>query len=313
MKTILALLGVLALQDPVSPDLLEYAPTGRVSGALEFGPAAGFESVLNRWGERLKQHHPDLRGARTGTTTGTMPEALAAGTIRFGILGRRWTDAEVEKFRGEWGYFPTWLAVGGDALSIVVHPSNPLGTLSIDQLAAIFSAPRRRDAKAAAAWGDVGLQGDDWKKMPVRCYGPGRESRAFAAFQLRVLQGGAFRDGLRNAAGADGVLNAVADDPAAIGFVGGAAKADGVRVIPLIASSGARGIEPTPESVLSLTYPLSWRIYVAVRKAPGATVDPEVAEFLKMVLSRDGQEILADDGMVPMTGRLARKELQKLK
>ena len=313
MKTIAALLGLLALQDPVSPDLLEYAPTVRVAGALEFGPAAGFESVLNRWGDRLKQHHPDLRGARVEKTTGNMPEQLAAGTIRFGILGRRWTDAEVEKFRGEWGYFPTWIAIGGDALSIVVHPSNPLGTLTIEQLAAIFSAPRRRDAKATVAWGDVGLQGDDWKKMAMRCYGPGKESRAHAAFQLRVLQGGAFRDGLKNAAGAEGVLNAVADDPAAIGFIGGAAKADGVRVIPLAASAGARGVEPTPESVLSLTYPLSWRIYVAVRKPPATPVDREVAEFVKLILSRDGQEILAADGMVPVTGRFARKELLRIK
>lgn len=313
MMTIVALLGLLALQDPVSPDLLEYAPTGKLTGALEFGPAAGFETVLNQLGDRLKQHHPDLRGARAGKATGTMPEALAAGTIRFGILGRRWTDAEVEKFRGEWGYFPTWLAVGGDALSIVVHPDNPLSSISLEQLASIFSSARRRDGKAAVAWGDVGIPGDDWKKIPLRCYGPGKDSRAHASFQMRVLQGGAFREGMKNVEGTQGVMDAVADDPAAVGFVGGAAKADGVRVVPLVASPGAKGVAPTPDSVLSLTYPLSWRIYVAVRKAPGSSVDQEVAEFLKLILSRDGQEILAEDGMVPVTGRFARKELLKIK
>jgi phosphate transport system substrate-binding protein len=130
---------------------------------------------------------------------------------------------------------------------------------------------------------------------------------------MRVLQGGAFRDGLRTMDGSQGVMEAVGDDPAAIGFVGGAAKAHGVRVIPLIASPGSKGVAPTPDSVLSLTYPLSWRIYVAVRKAPGSPVDPDVAEFLKLILSRDGQEILAGDGLVPVTGRFARKELLKIK
>ena len=83
--------------------------------------------------------------------------------------------------------------------------------------------------------------------------------------------------------------------------------------MPLIPSPGARGVEPSADSVLSLTYPLSWRIYVAVRKAPGSPVDPDVAEFLKLILSRDGQELLAAGGMIPVTGRFARKELQKLK
>lgn len=313
MKIIAAILGLLALQDPVSPDLLEYAPTGRLAGSLEFGPCAGFENVLNVWGDRLKQHHPDLRGARVTTTTGTMPEALIAGTIRFGILGRRWTDGEVEQFRGQYGYFPTWLAVGGDALSILVHPDNPIRTLSIDQLAVMFSPGRRREAAAAAAWGEVGLQGDEWKKLPVRCYGTAKESRARASFQLRVLQGNAFRNGLKDLPSAEEVVAAVADDPYGVGFVGGVAKPEGVRVVPLIASPGARGVDPSADSVLSLTYPLSWRIYVAVRKPPGSAVDPEVAEFLKLILSRDGQELLAADGMVPVTGRFAKKEFQKLK
>ena len=313
MKTIAALLGLLALQDPVSPDLLEYAPGSRLGGSLEVGPCAGFETVMNQWGDRFKQHHPDLRGARVERTTGTMPEALIAGTIRYGILGRRWTDAEVEQFRGQWGCFPTWLAVGSDALSIVVHPENPLKTLSTDQITTMFSPARRRDSKAGVAWGDVGLRGDDWSKVPIRCYVPPKESRARLAFQQRLLAGGACREGVREVASTEEVLSAVSEDPYGVGFVGGVAKADGVRVVPVMPSPGARGVEPTADSVLSLTYPLSWRIYVAVRKVPGSPVDSDVAEFLKLILSRDGQEILAADGMIPVTGRFARKELQKLK
>jgi phosphate transport system substrate-binding protein len=312
MKTIAALLGLLALQDPVSPDLLEYAPTNRLGGSLEFGPCAGFETVMNQWGDRFKQHHPDLRGARVEPTTGTMPEALIAGTIRYGILGRRWTDAEVEQFRGQWGCFPTWLAVGSDALSIVVHPDNPLKTLSLDQVTTMYAA-RRRDVKTGLAWGDVGIRGDDWSKVPIRCYVPPKASRSRQAFQLRLLAGGTFREDVREVAAAEDVLSAVSEDPYGVGFVGGVAKPDGVRVVPLMPSPGARGVEPTADSIQSLTYPLSWRVYVAVRKLPGSSVDPDVAEFLKLILSRDGQEILAADGMIPMTGRFARKELQKLK
>lgn len=313
MKTIVALLGLLALQDGVSPDLLEYQPAVQVSGSLELGPGAGLERVLTRWGDRMKQHHPDLRGARPDPTKRTMPELLTEGAIRMGILNRRWTDSEVEDFRGHWGFFPTWFAVGGDALSIVVNPENPISGLLVEQLDAMFSSTRRRGAKAIGSWGDAGLGGEDWKDLPIHCFVPGKTSRTRAAFQLRVLMGSAFRDGVKEIAEAEDVLKTVAEDPYAIGVVSGALRSGAVKVVPLIPSAGARAVDPNPESILSLSYPLGWRIYVAVRKAPGASMDPEVAEFVRLILSRDGQEILADEGLVPVTGRFAKKELLKLK
>jgi phosphate transport system substrate-binding protein len=313
MKTIAALFGLLALQDGVSPDLLEYQPTSQVSGSLELGPGSGLDNVLTRWGERMKQHHPDLRGARPLATTRSMPELLIDGTIRFGILGRRWTDTEVEDFRGHWGFFPTWFAVGGDALSIVVNRENSISGLLVEQVDAMFSSTCRRGAKAVVAWGEVGLQGEDWKTLPVRCVTPGKGSRARSAFQQRALLGGAFREGVKDLAGTEEVLRTVAEDPYAVGFVSGLVKSEAVRVVPLIPAAGARAVDPNPESILGLSYPLGWRIYVAVRKVPGTPVDPEVGEFVKLILSRDGQEILADEGLVPVTGRFAKKELLKLK
>jgi phosphate transport system substrate-binding protein len=313
MKTIAALLGLLALQDGVSADLLEYQPVDQLSGSLELGPGSGLDNVLSRWGQRMKQYYPDLRGLQPEASKCSMPELLTQGAIRFGFLGRRWTDTEVEEFRGHWGFFPTWLAVGGDALSIVVNPENPIAGLMLDQLDAMFSSTRRRGANAIAAWGDAGVQGEDWKSLPIRCYVAGKGSKARAAFQLRVLQGGAFRNGVKEIDGSENVLKSVADDPYAIGFVCGMVHSATVRVVPLVPSDGARAVDPNPESILSLTYPLGWRIYVAIRKHPRSSVDPDVAELLRLVLSRDGQEILADEGLVPVTGRFAKKELQKLK
>jgi len=313
MKIFAAFLGLVALQDGVSPDLLEYQPSVQVSGSLELGPGSGFETVLTRWGERMKQHHPDLRGARPEPSKRTMPELLTEGEIRLGILGRRWTDSEVENFRGHWGFFPTWFAVGGDALSVVVNAENPIAGLLVEQLDAMFSSTRRRGARPILAWGDTGLQGEDWKSLPIHCFVPGKGTRARAAFQLRVLLGGALRDGVKEVAGAEDVLKTVAEDPYAIGFVSGALRSDTVKVVPLIPSAGARAVDPNPESILSLSYPLGWRIYVAVRKTPGSQLDPEVAEFLKLILSRDGQEVLADEGLVPVSGRFAKKELLRLK
>ncbi len=312
MKMLAMILALVAVQDRVSPDLLDYQPSAQpLKGTLEVGPANGFETLLGLWTDRMKQHYPDLRGGKADDRLST-PKALTAGTNRIGILGRRWTEGEIEDFRLHWGYVPTEIAVGTDALSIVVHPENPISSLPLDLLDSIFSSTRRRGGREIRTWGDLGLDGA-WKSRPVIPYGCGKDSGARARFQERVLQGGAYGDGVKEAAGAGGVLLGVAEDPGAIGYVGGLARPGSVRVVALRAAAGSPALEPQSETIQSLSYPLSWRIAFTVRRIPGLPVDADLAEFLKMVLSRDGQTILAGEGLVPVTGRFARKEILKLK
>ncbi|HVE40994.1 MAG TPA: substrate-binding domain-containing protein [Planctomycetota bacterium] len=312
MKMLAMILALVAVQDRVSPDLLDYQPSAQpLKGILEVGPANGFETLLGLWTDRMKQHYPDLRGGKADDRSST-PKALTAGTNRIGILARRWTEAEVEDFRLHWGYVPTEIAVGTDALSIVVHPENPIASLPLELLDAIFSSTRRRGGREIHTWGDLGLDGA-WKSRPIIPYGCGKDSPARVRFQERVLQGGAYRDGVKEVAGAGGVLLGVADDPGGIGYVGGLARPGSVRVVALRSAAGSPALEPQSETIQSLSYPLSWRIAFTVRRIPGLPVDADLAEFLKMVLSRDGQTILAGEGLVPVTGRFARKELLKLK
>jgi phosphate transport system substrate-binding protein len=312
MKTLVMILALVAVQDRVSPDLLDYQPSAQpLKGTLEVGPANGFETLLGLWTDRMKEHYPDLRGGKADEKVST-PKALTAGTSRIGIMSRRWSEGEIEDFRLHWGYLPTEIAVGSDALTIVVHPENPISSLPLDLLDAIFSSTRRRGGREIRTWGDLGLDGA-WKSRPVIPYGCGKDSPARARFQERVLQGGAYRDGLKDVAGAGGVLLGVAEDPGGIGYVGGFVRPDSVRVVALRSAAGSPAVEPQTETIQSLSYPLSWRIWFTVRRIPGLPVDADLAEFLKMVLSRDGQTILAGEGMVPVTGRFARKEVLKLK
>jgi phosphate transport system substrate-binding protein len=312
MKMLALILALVAVQDRVSPDLLDYQPSAQpLKGTLEVGPANGFETLLGLWTDRMKQHYPDLRGGKVDEKVST-PKALTAGTSRIGILSRRWSEGEIEDFRLHWGYLPTEIAVGSDALTIVVHPENPISSLPLDLLDAVFSSTRRRGGREIRTWGDLGLDGA-WKSRPVIPYGCGKESPARVRFQERVLQGGAYRDGLKDVAGPGAVLLGVAEDPGGIGYVGGLVRADSVRVVALRSAAGSPAFEPQTETIQSLSYPLSWRIYFTVRRVPGLPVDADLAEFLKMVLSRDGQTILAGEGMVPVTGRFARKEVLKLK
>src|SRR5262245_3658864 len=140
MKTFVPLLLLAALQDRVSPDLLDYQPSDEpLKGTLELGPGAGFETLLTLWADRMKHHYPDLRGGKVDATSLNTPKALISGKSRIGIMARRWSEGEAEDYRLRWGYLPTEIAVGNDAISIVVHPENPISTLPLDVLDAIYS------------------------------------------------------------------------------------------------------------------------------------------------------------------------------
>jgi phosphate transport system substrate-binding protein len=312
MKIAAVLLGLVSLQDRVSPDLLDYQPTGSFSGTLELGPANGFETLLTRWADRMKQHYPDLRGGKTEGTPLSTPAALIAGSSRLGILARRWTDSELDDYRQRWDCQPYEIVVGGDALAIVVHPENPIRSLLLEQIDGVFSSTLRRGGRSVRTWGDLGLDGE-WKQRPINPYSSGKETPARRQFQERALKGGQFREGVKEVSGSAALLQVVSEDPCGIGYLGGDLRPESIRVVPLQPSAGAPGVEPQPDSILSLSYPLAWRIYMNVRKTARGPIDPELMEFLKMILSRDGQAILAGEGFAPVTGRFARRELLKLR
>jgi len=227
-------------------------------------------------------------------------------------MSRRWTGVEVEDARFYWGYAPVEVVVGAEAIALVVHPSNPIRAILLDDVAPIFSTARRRGNSPVRTWGDLGV-GGDWSGRPVNLYIPGKNSALRTVFQERALRGETLQAGAREISGAAALLAAVAEDPCAIGVVGAGIRSDHCRMVSLRASADGPEVAPDRDSILSLSYPLAWRIYLSVRKTPGAPLSPLLAEFVKMILSRDGQDIVAGEGMVPITGRMAHRDLKRLK
>jgi phosphate transport system substrate-binding protein len=310
MKMYAALLGLLALQDPVGPDVLDYEALGTLNGALQLGPSGGFDRLLSGWAERMKQHYPDLRGGKVEANAPPMPQGVISGACPLGIMTRRLSRTEAEDFRFHWGYLPTEILVGADAVTILVHPDNPIRSLVLEDVDSIFSSTCKRGGKPIRTWGDAGLEGD-WKSRPIHLYGPAKDSISRVSFQDGALRGGLLGN-VKEVSGIDALLQAVTEDPQAIAFVGGVVGSDRCRPIPVRASAGSAAVEALPETILSLSYPLAVRLYIVVRRESRSSLDPISNEFLKLILSRDGQEVLAAEGLIPVTGRMARKELLKL-
>jgi phosphate transport system substrate-binding protein len=219
---------------------------------------------------------------------------------------------EIEAFEAKHGYKPTAVPVAIDALAVYVHKDNPLPSLTIEQVDAIFSVTRRCGAAAdVSTWGQLGLTGS-WATRPLQLYGRNSVSGTYGYFKEIALCGGDFKNTVNEQPGSASVVQAITTSLNGVGYSGIGYKTSGVRALPLAPRTGDAAVEPTQESAVSGDYPLSRYLYVYVNKKPGQPLPPLEAEFLKLVLSKVGQEVVLKDGYVPMPARLVGRELRKL-
>jgi phosphate transport system substrate-binding protein len=86
-----------------------------------------------------------------------------------------------------------------------------------------------------------------------------------------------------------------------------------VKVVPISEDDHGAFVPPTLQAVASHTYPLSRYVYIFVNRPPGKPLEPKVKQFLQLVLSREGQQVVADEGVyIPLTAEVVREELLKL-
>ena len=162
-----------------------------------------------------------------------------------------------------------------------------------------------------ATWGDLGLTGD-WAARPISLYGRNSASGTYGFFKEHVLKNGDYKDTVKEQPGSASVVQGVTNDRYGVGYSGIGYRTSGVRIVPLAEKEGGATSEGSYEDVVSKKYPLARYLYLYVNKAPGKPLDPLVKEFLKLVYSREGQEVVVKDGYLPLTAAIVAEELRKL-
>ena len=195
-----------------------------------------------------------------------------------------------------------------------MHPSNPIAGLTLAQLDRIYSiAPRRGYGREIKTWGDLGLT-DEWADRPIHAYSRVLDNEVTTHLRDVVCRGSEFNAAVvipGKGVSVD-VVGAVAADPEGIGFSGFAYVSAGVRALPLAEDEGAPYVVPSAESCAANRYPLDRPLCFYVNRRPGAPLDPVVREFIRFVLSPEGQRINAQENYFPLTPALLAGELAKL-
>jgi phosphate transport system substrate-binding protein len=306
--TIAAISAAIALD----PNLPAYQTATGVSGSLKSVGSDTLNNEMMLWAKGFQEHYPDVKITIEGQGSATAPPALLSGAAQFGAMSLPMTSEELDAFENKYGYKISSFRVAADALAVFVNKDNPIRCLTLQQLDQVFSSTRKGSGgRSINTWGDVGLTGE-WATKPISLFGRNSISGTYEFFRQMVLYRGAYKETVKQQPGSEAVVRNIADDKYAIGYSGIGYKTDGVRIVPLASFSGRECYDTSAEATFSGKYPIARFLYVYLNKKPDQPLDPLRREFIKYILSREGQAQTEQSGDYPITNDIREVDLKRL-
>jgi len=304
-------LGAINAHAAVDAGLPVYQKTSGISGNLSSVGSDTLANLMTFWAEDFKKQYPNVNVQIQAAGSSTAPPALSQGTANFGPMSRAMKDNEIQDFEKKHGYKPTAIPVAVDALAVFVHKDNPIKGMSSAMVDAVFSSTRKCGfEKEVKNWGDVGLTGP-WKTRDLQLFGRNSVSGTYGYFKEHALCKGDFKSNVNEQPGSASVVQSISNSINGVGYSGIGYVTSGVKAVPIKGSDG-EFVEANAKNALSGKYPLARFLYVYVNKHPKKPLAPLEAEFAKLVLSKQGQEIVEKDGYIPLPASEVKKVRAKL-
>ncbi|MCL6414325.1 phosphate ABC transporter substrate-binding protein PstS family protein [Aestuariirhabdus sp. Z084] len=305
-------LNVAIAATAVDASIPTYSKTSGVSGNLSSVGSDTLANLMTLWAEEFKREYPNVNIQIQAAGSSTAPPALTEGTSNMGPMSRKMKDKELEAFEKKYGYKPTAVPVAIDALAVFVNKDNPIKGLTIPQVDAVFSSTRKCGySKDVTSWGDLGLDGS-WGNRGFQLYGRNSVSGTYGYYKKKALCKGDYKSNVNEQPGSASVVQSISASINGIGYSGIGYKTSSVRTVPLAKKEGQPFVDATADNAVKGTYPLSRFLYVYVNKAPNKPLAPIEREFLKLVLSQQGQNVVVKDGYIPLPSKVVEKQMAAL-
>lgn len=316
-----------------------YVPEQQVSGVIRVSGHGSEKNpwmkvLLSAWDKDFRRFQPGVRLVYRMYGTSSAIPALWNGVADIAILGEETDPVAVRTFERVKHHPPTTVQLFTGSVDIrnidyaqmfFVHKDNPLAHISLQELDAIFGEDHLRGAPAnLRTWGQLGLTGP-WKDKPITPYG-WRIDDSFGYFLEQYLLQGSHHwncalqershitrpDGTIYDHGQQ-ILDALANDRYGIAVSNVRYANPDVKPLAIGVSPDGPFIPVTKETLIDGTYPLTRYLPAVFDREPGMPIDPKLKEFLRYLLSREGQQILVNDNRyLPLSDRLATQERRKL-
>ncbi len=330
-------LAVTGAQAQDLAQLPQYQPEGHVSGTIRLSGHGSFKSdfmgrLVRAWAAGFAKYQPDVKLENHMYGTASAIGALYVGEADVAVLGEEISPAAAAAFERSKHYAPLGVEIATGSLDVAffdyahvvfVNKDNPISRLTLTQADAIFGAEHRRGPRNIRTWGELGLTGE-WADHRIQPYS--WKDLDFSLFVQEAMLGGSHRWNndlveFAHRTRADGslyehgqqILDALAADRFGIAISSLHYANPGVKAIALAAADGGPYYEATKENLVSQNYPLTRIIPAFIDRPPGRPIDPKVREFLRYILSREGQQdITRETGYLQLNAAAVRAQLQKL-
>jgi phosphate transport system substrate-binding protein len=342
----LSLGAVLAAAPAFASDigkLPAYQPQTKVTGMLRSRGNDQMAALLKLWQQGFRQYHPEVVFEDKLQGSGSAMFGLELRTADMALMGRAINPFERYGTYERGWVFPIEIEVAtgsasaphkSPAVAIFVHKDNPLRQLTMEQLDGIFGAERsggwiglswnekaaRGPERNIRTWGQLGLAGA-LAGQPIHVYGPpNRGAGEVSYFESRVFGGARiWNEDLREYPDRAQMIADLSRDPLGIAYAALGHGSSGVKALTLAASAAGPYVELTRTAVLNRIYPLTRAVYIyytiddAKSEISATRGDPRVKEFLRYILSREGQQAVAREGSyLPLTAAVVAEQIQKI-
>ncbi len=318
LKSVMRMMAVLALvassavvmaEEYLDPQLPTYRPVDKLEGKITLIGSNTMSEVAAVWKDSFSQFYPKVEVNLVVKGAANAIPSVISGEANVGMLSREATKEEIEAFSTQKKYAPKLLVPCLERIGVYVSECNPIESLTLAQVDAIFSTTRKRgEAKDFLTWGDLGVEGSmAQEKITLRGRSATTGSQGF--FQSVVLQGGEFRKEMIVAKDNLTLVKEISADPTSIGFSGEIYQIPGIRAVPIkvTAEEPAYAIDSLGDE--HGTYPIIRPLQFVIDQAPEKELPEAEREFIKYVFSKSGQEDVVKAGFHPISSAPARTAL----
>ena len=297
--------------DKPSVQGVNYKKVNDVYGTIKVSGSSTMSNLMSIWCSGYSDIYHNTNCIVESFGSLKAPLDLVYGNVDFGAMSEPMSAKDIQAFKSVYGYEPLGIKVAIDMIAVLVNRENPITCMSIDELDGVYSNTYLcQGSSNIKTWGDLNLVGQ-WANTPIEVYGRTPTSGTYDVFRKLALCGGTYKDSITELASPRDIVDFVTRDSASMGYSGSGLVTSGVKAVS-IGESKDNCYPPESKYATSGQYPLTRDLYIYLRENPSNGMKKLTKEFVKYILSKNGQEAVIESGLTTLPPKTIKDQRKKI-
>lgn len=281
-----------------------------LSGTIKVSGSSTMSNLISLWCKGFSNIYHNTNCMVESFGSIKAPDDLQSGKVDIGAMSEPMSDKDKQDFKNVYGYIPLEIKVAQDMIAVLVNAENPITCITISELDGIYSNSNScKGSTNINTWGELNLDGQ-WADTPISVYGRTPLSATYYVFRKVALCGGTYKKSVTELASSRDIVDFVARDTTSIGYSGSGILGPGVKSIN-VGDSKDKCYPPQSKYAASKQYPFTRDLYLYLKEDP-KSMKKTTREFLKYVLSKQGQKAVIESGLNSLPSNIISEQKNKL-